>query len=118
MEWQPGFSNVAEPGGSKKKLAPVGSFAQGVSPFKVLDMSGNAWEWTASELKAYPGGTLPPQQEGYQNLKVIRGGSYAVPPERATATYRRGWPASRQDWPDGQKPDYSQTGFRCAQDAP
>ncbi len=118
MEWQPGFSNVTEPDGGKKKLAPVGSFAQGVSPFKVLDLSGNAWEWTASELKAYPGGTLPVQPEGYRNLKVIRGGSYDVPPERATATFRRGWPASRQDWPEGKKPDYSQTGFRCVQDAP
>jgi len=119
IDWKPGFSNITESGGGKKKLAPVGSFAQGVSPFNTLDMSGNAWEWTASDLKAYPGGNLKvPDEYAKSTLKVIRGGSFSVPPERATATVRRGWPASREDWPEGANPDYSQTGFRCAQDAP
>jgi serine/threonine-protein kinase len=121
MEWQPGLANVTEQSSEKRKLVAVGSLAQGASPFGVFDLSGNAWEWTASDLKAYPGGTLkvPP---GYEDtrLKIIRGGSFAVPGERATATVRRGWPASREEWPAGANtsPDYSQTGFRCVRDVP
>jgi eukaryotic-like serine/threonine-protein kinase len=116
---QPGAANVAEPGGAAK-LQPVGQFPSGASPFGVLDLIGNAWEWTASDLKAYPGGKLP-AVEGYSNLKVIRGGSYETKPEQTTATYRRGWPATRNDWPAGTAPekiDYSRTGFRTAKDVP
>jgi len=117
-EWRPNMGNVAESPGDKRKLVPVGQYPQGASSFGALDMSGNAWEWTASDLKAYPGGTLPAPPEGYANLKVIRGGSYDGPLNRATTTARRGWPATRRDWPDPEKSNYSQTGFRCAQDAP
>ncbi|HWQ31493.1 MAG TPA: SUMF1/EgtB/PvdO family nonheme iron enzyme [Blastocatellia bacterium] len=122
VTWQPGMANAAESETDKRKLMPVGSFPQGESPFKVLDMSGNAWEWTASDLKAYPGSPLRVPPPGYENtrMKVIRGGSFGVPGEKATVTLRRGWPASRQEWPEGvsAKPDYSQTGFRCAKDVP
>ncbi|MCI0525585.1 MAG: formylglycine-generating enzyme family protein, partial [Acidobacteria bacterium] len=99
----------------QRQLAPVGQFQKGASPFGLLDMSGNAWEWTASEFKEYPGGkvTLP---AGYKNLKVIRGGTYDSPPKFATATLRRPHPATRGDWPKGVTPDYAKTGFRLAQD--
>jgi serine/threonine protein kinase len=113
-EFRADFANVAAAPSEKRRLAPVGQFAQGVSPFGVLDLSGNAWEWTASDYTAYPGGTLPTIPAGYENLKVIRGGSYAGPSERATATARRGWPATRGNL----SLDYTQTGFRCAQDVP
>jgi serine/threonine-protein kinase len=115
---QPDAANVK--GAGESKLMPVGQFPSGASPFGLLDMIGNAWEWTASDLKAYPGGKLP-AVEGYNNLKVIRGGSYETKPEQTTATYRRGWPATRNDWPPGTEPekmDYSRTGFRCAKDVP
>lgn len=111
LDARPEMANVG-----KTELAPVGSFPRGASPFGVLDLSGNAWEWTTSEIKAYPGGTLPAAQEGYNNLKVIRGGSFVVPGDKATVTLRRGWPGTRQDWPASVSPDYAQTSFRCAQD--
>ncbi|HKX32386.1 MAG TPA: SUMF1/EgtB/PvdO family nonheme iron enzyme [Blastocatellia bacterium] len=114
-EWVPNIANVATSESEKRQLAPVGRFSNGASPYGLLDLSGNAWEWTASDYQAYPGGKvlLP---AGYGNLKVIRGGSYESTPEYATATLRRGRPATRKDWPENTPADYSQTGFRCAQD--
>lgn len=115
----PGVANVK--GSGESKLMPVGQFPAGASPSGALDMIGNAWEWTASDLKAYPGGKLPTPIEGYSNLKVIRGGSYETTPEQTTVTYRRGWPATRRDWPPEVEPDkinYTRTGFRCAKDVP
>ncbi len=93
---------------------PVGSYKDTASPFGVVDMIGNVWEWTASSLKPYPNGRAI-ESKGYKNLKVIRGGAWMSEPAQATTTYRRGWPASRNDWGETVS-DYSLTGFRCAQD--
>lgn len=115
---QPGLSNIDDTGSKKTRPVRIGSYPDGKSPFGILDMSGNVWEWTSSDLTAYPGGTPPELPEGYGRLKIIRGGSFSVPPARATTTFRRGWPATSNDFPAGTKADYSQTGFRCAQNAP
>jgi len=120
--YRPGVANVNDDTGvavTEIRTQPVGSFSDGKSPFGIFDLAGNAFEWTSSELKAYPGGKLPPETETYQNLKVIRGGSWRSDPKQASATYRRGWPATRKDWPEGLAPDkidYTAIGFRCAQD--
>jgi formylglycine-generating enzyme required for sulfatase activity len=79
----------------------------GASSFGLFDMVGNAWEWTASSLHAYPGGQLPSSLSG--EFKVIRGGSWRENQNQATTTYRGYLP------PSGGK-DYSATGFRCAKD--
>lgn len=116
-KWLDGAANVLKDGAELNQLSTVGQFAAGASPFGVLDLIGNAWEWTASDYKAYPGGTITPPAAGYKNLKVIRGGSFNTPFADATATLRSGWPASRKDWPKSVTPDYSKTGFRLAKDA-
>lgn len=116
-DWIPDGANASATEGEKKQLSPVGQFPKGASPFGLLDMSGNAWEWTATDFVAYPGGKVDSPPAGYTNLKVIRGGSYESTPKFATTTWRRGWPANRKDWPNANQADYTRTGFRCAQDA-
>jgi serine/threonine protein kinase len=102
-EWRAGLANVENAAGG---MADVGTY-KGASPFGAFDMVGNAWEWTASDMKTYPGGTINAQIAG-QNLKVIRGNMYKAKQNQATTTYRRSWPA--------RGADYQYTGFRCAQD--
>jgi formylglycine-generating enzyme required for sulfatase activity/predicted Ser/Thr protein kinase len=102
-DWQSGSANA---NGASKSLADVGSY-KGESPYGVMDMVGNAWQWTASKLAAYPGGQLSKQPSG--DLRVIRGGSFTESKDEATTTYRRGYPA-RGNY------DYANTGFRCAKD--
>jgi eukaryotic-like serine/threonine-protein kinase len=115
--WQPGHANAADDEKDTRQMQPVGSYGIGKSRYGVFDLAGNAWEWTDSDYVGYEGTTLK-VLEGYLNLKVIRGGSYAGLPKQITSTYRRGWPATVSDWPDEGDADYTQTGFRTAQDVP
>jgi formylglycine-generating enzyme required for sulfatase activity len=100
-------SDAANADNAASGVVVVATF-KGRSPFQCYDMIGNAWEWTASKLVAYPGGKL--SQQASDDLRVIRGGSWESDRDSATTTYRFGWPAS------GGK-DYSNTSFRCAMDA-
>ncbi len=115
-DWLDDVANVMKDKNDKRQLMPVGQFPNGASPFGALDLIGNAWEWTASDYKEYPGGKIE-SLTGFSNVKVLRGGSYQSLAGKVTATARRGWPAGRSDWPKNSKPDYGQTGFRCAKDA-
>jgi formylglycine-generating enzyme required for sulfatase activity len=63
--------------GDRWSTAPVGAYPQGASPYGVLDMAGNVWEWTSSLYKAYPyradDGREDPDADG---RRVVRGGSF------------------------------------------
>lgn len=103
-EWDPERANVdgTSPGVS------AGS-TSGASPFGIYDMSGNAWEWTSSDARPYPGGKQFPWSR--LRLKVIRGGNWLSGERAATAVFRGYYGA------DGEK-DYSGTSFRCVKDIP
>jgi formylglycine-generating enzyme required for sulfatase activity len=67
-------------------LAPVDAYACGATPAGILNLSGNAWEWTSSAAVPYPGSSLPPPGDEF---RVVRGGSYYnTTPEELTATVR------------------------------
>jgi serine/threonine protein kinase/formylglycine-generating enzyme required for sulfatase activity len=117
-EWVANASNVKADDNDQRQMVLVKQFPQGVSPFGLFDMSGNAWEWTSSEFKEYPGGPPFTAPDGYKNIKVIRGGAYDSTSKYATATSRGQLPATRNDWKQGAPIDYSKTGFRLAKDAP
>jgi serine/threonine-protein kinase len=103
-DWRQGSANA---NGAGQAMADVAAH-KGTSPFGTYDMVGNAWEWTASNFKAYPGRGLPGSQPS-GDLRVIRGGCYESTKDYATTTYRAGWPARGAS-------TYDQTGFRCAKD--
>ena len=103
-DWRQDSANA---NGAAQSMADVAAH-KGTSPFGTYDMVGNAWEWTASNFKAYPGRGLPGTQPT-GDLRVIRGGCYESTKDYATTTYRAGWPARGAS-------TYDQTGFRCAKD--
>ncbi|MFZ4985123.1 MAG: formylglycine-generating enzyme family protein, partial [Blastocatellia bacterium] len=99
-EWRTGCANAGD--GSAGSLTRVGSFPGCASPSGLLDLSGNAWEWTADRLLKYdnPDVLLAPG-------RVIRGGAFDAKSDHATTTYRGVVPEGR---------GYEKTGFRCAMD--
>jgi formylglycine-generating enzyme required for sulfatase activity len=94
------------------KTADVGSFPQGASPYGILDMAGNAWEWVndwfdptyyQSSPKTNPKG---PETGEY---KVLRGGAWDTPRTVNFTWIRENFMAPNT----GRRV----TSFRCAKDA-
>jgi iron(II)-dependent oxidoreductase len=91
------------------QTAPVGSFPQGASPYGVLDMAGNVWEWVSSAYFPYP---YDPG-DGREDLtpgpvRATRGGGHDSPQDELTAT-QRGRNLSR-----AFRSGHHNIGFRCA----
>jgi sulfatase modifying factor 1 len=74
-EWDPKRCNCKE--GGRGDTTPVGAYPQGASPYGLLDMAGNVWEWCHSLLKPYPydakDGREDPKATGH---RVVRGGAF------------------------------------------
>jgi iron(II)-dependent oxidoreductase len=92
---------------------PAGALAAGASAYGVLGLVGDAWEWTASEFRGYPGFRAHPYREYSEvffgpDYRVLRGGSWATRADVARNTFRNwDFPQRRQIF----------SGFRCARDA-
>ncbi len=57
--------------------APAGSFSAGASPFGVLDMAGNVYEWTADWFGPYPDHSVSdPRGPKVGTYRVTRGGGW------------------------------------------
>ncbi len=57
--------------------SPTGHYPGGVSPFGILDMAGNVWEWCSDYFDAYnPGTEVNPKGPGRVGKRIFRGGSW------------------------------------------
>jgi formylglycine-generating enzyme required for sulfatase activity len=87
----------------------VGSFIKGASPYGVLDMAGNGWEWVTSAYKPYPYDPFDGREDLTQDqVRGTRGGGQDSKAEELTIT-QRGRHVSRN--PRG---GHHNIGFRCA----
>lgn len=87
-------------------LAPVDSFREGQSPYGVVNMAGNAWEWTRDYYQPSYGETalVDPLGPSEGTTRVLRGGSYRSEPYSVRVSRRMPAPA------EAAHPD---VGFRC-----
>ena len=88
-----------------RDTVPVGSYPDNASPFGVLDMAGNVWEWTADWYDAYRGSLYEFSRFG-EEFRVLRGGSWYDGADLVRASSR-----------NSAEPDFrfSTIGFRCAE---
>ncbi|MBV9468375.1 MAG: SUMF1/EgtB/PvdO family nonheme iron enzyme [Abitibacteriaceae bacterium] len=91
----------------EKKPQAVGTKPQGASPYGVLDMAGNVFEWVNDWYDAYPGAKRHFPEFG-TTYKVIRGGGF-MGYEFIAFTYYRcvARPQTRSEW----------IGLRCVKSA-
>ena len=87
---------AADDADGHETTAPVGSFPAGASPFGLMDMAGNVWEWTRDPHPGEPGEF------------AIRGGGWGNNPYCLRVAYRHGNPP---------RIGLDMVGFRCAADA-
>jgi iron(II)-dependent oxidoreductase len=105
---EPPRPDLAFFGGFRGQTVPVGQYPKGASPYGVLDMAGQVWEWTTSLYRPYPYDL----RDGREDLavaasRVARGGNSASPAEGLTSTSREIISPTRQ------ATGHAYIGFRC-----
>ena len=87
----------------------VGIFSQGASPYGVLDMAGNGWEWVSSAYLPYPYSAADGREDlTREQVRGTRGGGQDSRAEELTTTHR-GRQVSRNF-----RSGHHNIGFRCA----
>jgi len=95
-DYRAGFANVDEKSTKDgpsylQQTTAVGLYPQGASPYGLLDMSGNLWEWCLN-----PADNPAGMDESGSPLRALRGGSWINLPRLARASYRnRSGPVNR-----------------------
>jgi formylglycine-generating enzyme required for sulfatase activity len=114
--YESGRANV---GGAFPDVVRVGSLPQGASPYGVMDLIGNVWEWTADWYQPYPGASYESDAFGEQ-YKVVRGASFgglghfeAVDANKAIEAFSR----ASYRWYFPPNAAVNDLGFRCARNA-
>ena len=113
-EWDAARCNSSESG--REGTTPVDAFPQGASPYGVLDMAGNVWEWTASARGPYPYDAGDGREEvvaagmrredviepgarpGDTVRRIVRGGSFLLGRQFARCAVRYGSVPERRTW--------------------
>ena len=91
------------------ETARADAFSAGASPYGVLDMAGNAWEWVSSAYKPYPYSATDGREDLTAGpVRGTRGGGHDSPGSEITAT-QRGRTLSRNP-----RAGHHNIGFRCA----
>jgi iron(II)-dependent oxidoreductase len=106
---EPPDASRAHFNGGWNDTRPVGSFPKGASPYGVLDLAGNGWEWVSSAYLPYPYNSSDGREDlNRLQVRSTRGGGHDSPADELTATHR-GRNVSRNP-----RSGHHNIGFRCA----
>jgi len=110
-EWDNSKCNSDVGNDGYQYTAPVGSFLAGASPYGVMDMAGNVWEWVADRYGDNYYSQSPqqnPKGPDSGSMRVLRGGSWVstLQTPLRCAVRLGNFPGPRGNL----------FGFRCAQD--
>jgi eukaryotic-like serine/threonine-protein kinase len=110
----PPSCSLANYQGCKIDTAAVASYPDGASPYGVLDMAGNVWEFVndwygETYYSQSPSSNPQGPASGDGNYSVLRGGSWVESEDFLRSSYRLD---------DGRDNMYPKFGFRCASSLP